>query len=283
MPNGCTGSVYHVRLVVVGSSTQVGMGPGYCWPGGYTGGVLPSHCSRLREGSRQRSGPRKPCKGWSGWSGARNTLRGHPPASDPPRKRGPLPAVAGRRWALKAASGPITARFHVKYCKVSQNDEVSPKSMHKASHSPYIQNGLQISPLEILGFPYSAAFSPKELMAHFDPYLRLSVKMTKCRQCVHPPVTRKGRVRYPHTSRSKLLLGRAPHLTLSAVFSTDLFLHVLQEIMTETGVWTWTSNEACGRSILGSILGPIFSKTGPKFSKTGPIFSKTGPKLSKTS
>ena len=61
---------------------------------------------------------------------------------------------------------------------------------------------------------------------------------------------RRGR-KYPHRPRSKLLLGRL--LISSArshptVFSTGLFLTVLQEIMTEMGFWSQTSSEACGRS-----------------------------------
>ena len=71
-------------------------------------------------------------------------------------------------------------------------------------------------------------------MAHFDAHTDFSVKMTKCHPNVHTPVTRSGRPRYPHEHRSKLLLVFAPHLGLSAVFSTDWFLTVLQEIMTET-------------------------------------------------
>ena len=59
--------------------------------------------------------------------------------------------------------GEISALFS----KVSQNDEVSPKYVHKASHSPYIQNGSQKSPLGFLRFPISVAFSHKELIGPF--------------------------------------------------------------------------------------------------------------------
>ena len=90
---------------------------------------------------------------------------------------------------------------------------MSPKSIQKACHSPYFQNGLQKSPLGILGFPFLPAFSHKELIGHFDPWSGLYVKMTKCRSYVHTRVTREGVVRYPHVTRSKLLLGDAPHLT----------------------------------------------------------------------
>ena len=61
--------------------------------------------------------------------------------------------------------------------------------------------------------------------------------------CTQWDVTRRGR-RYPHGTRSKLLLGAAPHLlsaaaelTLFLTFSTDPLLTVLQEIMTETRIW----------------------------------------------
>ena len=91
--------------------------------------------------------------------------------------------------------------------------------------------------------------------------------MTKCRTDVH---TRKGR-RYPTGQRSKLLLltrsssaQREQYLTLVPTFSTDQEYDVLQEIMTETGFWSQTSSEACGRAskqVLNSV------KTGPKLKK----------------
>ena len=59
------------------------------------------------------------------------------------------------------------ARIDLFYCKVSQNLRVSPKSSHKASHSPYFQNGLIKSPLDFLRFPVLPAFSHKELMGLF--------------------------------------------------------------------------------------------------------------------
>ena len=65
------------------------------------------------------------------------------------------------------ASWPIVARFQSFYCKVSQNHRVSPKSVEKAYHSPYFQNGSQKSPLEKLRFPFLLAFSHKELLGPF--------------------------------------------------------------------------------------------------------------------
>ena len=135
--------------------------------GGYTGGVLAQpHCSR-REALRQRSGPRKPCKGWSGWSQGwtdvpaagrllGTTLRARSPC------RLPVP-----RTLRNAASWPIRATFDLFSCKVSQNGIVSPKYVEKASNSPCFQNGLQKSPLEKLRFPFSLAFSHKELLGPF--------------------------------------------------------------------------------------------------------------------
>ena len=59
------------------------------------------------------------------------------------------------------------ARFPSFLSKVSQNGEVSSEKSEKACHSPYIQNGSQKSPLEILRFPFEPAFSHKELMVPF--------------------------------------------------------------------------------------------------------------------
>ena len=53
------------------------------------------------------------------------------------------------------------------YRNLVKNQEVSPKCVEKACHSPYFQNGPEKSALEILRFPLSSAFSPKELMGLF--------------------------------------------------------------------------------------------------------------------
>ena len=132
------------------------------------GRVIPVHSPAARGGSictAKRA--RKPCKGWSGGtygagrpSSPRTTLRAR---SVPCR---PLP-VLGLPSPSKAASGPIKARLGSILRKVSQNGQVSPESVEKAYHSPYFQNGLQNSPLEIPRFPFSVAFSGKELMVPF--------------------------------------------------------------------------------------------------------------------
>ena len=106
--------------------------------------------------------------------------------------------------------------------------------MHKACHSPYFQNGLQKSALGILRFTFSVAFSHKELMGHFEVYLGLYCQNDE----VSTDGTRRGRDRYPHGPREParfcgpLLI--CPWRGILAVFSTTLFLTVLQGIMTET-------------------------------------------------
>ena len=94
-----------------------------------------------------------------------------------------------------------TATFQSLFYKVSQNQQVSPKSVHEACHNPYSQNGLQISPLEFLGFPNLLAFSHKELMGLFSLGTTFTVKMTKCRQNVHA----KGSVDTPPTPQQVAL------------------------------------------------------------------------------
>ena len=138
--------------------------------GGYQEGlyrVLPSHCPEepTRRPATAGSGPPP----WRGWVGSRvggRTNGGgghgqdHPAGPVRTLQVPPCPSLSECRLLAKGA------RFDLNSLKVSQNDEVSPKSAEKASRSPYIQNGLQKSPLEILGFPYIPAFSHKELMGH---------------------------------------------------------------------------------------------------------------------
>ena len=78
--------------------------------------------------------------------------------------RAPEPSLGAPR--ANAASWPIKARIRPLFSKVSQNRIVSPEYTHKACHSPYSQNGLGKSPLKILRFPFSLAFSHKELLGH---------------------------------------------------------------------------------------------------------------------
>ena len=74
-----------------------------------------------------------------------------------PPLRGPVGPPRGPPWYWDPwfpASWPIRARFHVNSCKVSQNGQVSPGNVEKACHSPCFQNGLAMSPLDFLGFPF---------------------------------------------------------------------------------------------------------------------------------
>ena len=135
---------------------------------GYTG--TPSHPARGGPRTSEAC-PGSPARGLE-WVG---TGAGRPGSTEaagsgpvPPSGSGRSPAGPSLYRTLEnAASWPIRARFRPFYCKVSQNGIVSSKSVEKACHSPYFQNELQKSPLEILRFPFCSAFSPKELMVPF--------------------------------------------------------------------------------------------------------------------
>ena len=136
--------------------------------GGYTGGVPTDHAAR-KEGPTQRSGPRKPPVGAGvGGVGPGCVRATQTTTPGPEGLPGPLRCL-GTSPRANAASWPIRARIDLILHKVSQNARVSPKSVEKAYVSPYFQNGLKKSPLEKLGFPFSPAFSHKELMGLFWP------------------------------------------------------------------------------------------------------------------
>ena len=176
-------------------------------------GVLPSHRA-LRDHEQAHPAKRAPeaLKGleWVGWVQRVPTPSRVPAVTSPVptlRARSPFPPPAGAGLpgtglALKRA------RFDLILLKVSQNCIVSPKKCEKAWHSPCFQNGLRKSPLEILRFPFYGAFSHKELMGHFDVSTDFTVKMTKCRQMVHP-WSREVVARYPHVDHAaSCLCGR---------------------------------------------------------------------------
>ena len=127
---------------------------------GYTG-VLPSHLES--GGSDSEAGPGT-LQGveWVVTAAACARALGPPT----PLRYGARSAVLGLSPG-KCASGPIKARLRSISQKLSQNPRVSPKYHEKASHSPCFQNGPQMSPLDFLGFPFSSAFSGKELMGLF--------------------------------------------------------------------------------------------------------------------
>ena len=120
-----------------------------------------------------------------------------------------------------AASWPITARFQVISHKVSQNGIVSPKNVNKACHSPYIQNGAQKSPLEILRFPLLLAFSPKELMVLFLTSGHVLCQNDEVSLDVHTMLSRERVADTPTMlTQQAASVNIAPHL-LSAVFSSN--------------------------------------------------------------
>ena len=140
---------------------------------GYTGyrGVLPSHQGpRPSGGDTSGAGPGSP-KG-AGVGGypcsAHGPVRPSPETthSGPPGSYGARFAVSGLSPSKPRLLANI-ARIDLISWKLSLNAEVSPKSVQKASHSPYIQNEVQKSPLQFLRFPFLLAFSHKELLTLF--------------------------------------------------------------------------------------------------------------------
>ena len=134
-----------------------------------------------------------------------------PRTQSPPSGPGQHPAGASLGLGPLPASWPIRARFRPLFLKVSQNRGVSPEYHHKACHAPCFQNGLQMSALEKLRFPFWLAFSHKELMGSFWPKVGVHCQNDEVSTECTPWDARGGR-RYPHGHRSKLLLVSAPHL-----------------------------------------------------------------------
>ena len=160
-----------------------GAGTGYvggAWLGGYQGGytrvgipgwvyrgVLPSHPSSRGASPDSEAGPGGPLQGvWSGWSGCSGRTVGGTGYIPTLRARSVLWPSLGYT-PLQCPPGTNMARIDLISHKVSQNQEVSPEMLEKACHSPYFQNWVQMSPLGFLGFPFSRAFSGKELMTLF--------------------------------------------------------------------------------------------------------------------
>ena len=155
VPNGLAGTSAGVR----GGCTWGGMGTG-----GYGEGLyrVPTDLWKAEPQTAKRA-PEAPARGWSGWS----EVQRPPGSQNPPFGPGRSSQLALPGSGTLPASWPIGARFDLISKKHSQNGEVSPKSVQKACHSPYFQNGLRKSPLGFLRFPFSPAFSHKELMGLF--------------------------------------------------------------------------------------------------------------------
>ena len=137
-------------------------------PGGYTGGV-PSH---LLAGSkpRQRSGPRKAQGGWSGWSGCSGRATGYGgtgrsvPPSGPGRSHPWALPVPPSQMSHLGPKGRDSSQYSVKLVRTTKCRQEMCK---RPVIVPVCQNGSEKSPLEILRFPFSVAFSCKELMGPF--------------------------------------------------------------------------------------------------------------------
>ena len=185
---------------------------------GYTGYYPATQHAARGANPTSAAGPGRPAgPGVGGW-GAADVLG---------RRRGRLSGTTLRarsvplappcpRYPQNAASGPIGARFHLISYKLSENGVVSPKSVEKACVSPYFQNGVQKSPLNILRFPFSLAFSHKELLVPF-----LTRRHVYCQNdevspgCTHH-VTRERVVNTPTGHVSKLTPVTSSSLTQRA-------------------------------------------------------------------
>ena len=185
------------------ASAGSGWVPGWCRPGGYQGGLYrgstPSHLLARGRPISQRSGPVRLLQGaWSGGDMGLDACRRRC-SWVPPCGPGQACCPPCTQDPLNAASWPIRARFRPLYTKLSENREVSPKYVDKACLSPYSQNGSQKSPLRFLRFPYLVAFSHKELMGLFYPYLILYCQNDEVSPECHPMCT----LRYPHGHRQQ--------------------------------------------------------------------------------
>ena len=171
------------------------------------------------------------------------------------------PGPASLVWALsssKAASWPIRVRFDLISYKVSQNGNVSPESVEKAYVSPYITKRVR----KVTSWISQISRFPSLLSQGINgPYLTVHGTLLSKRRsvdgCAHPCTRETDGQIPPRTTAASCFWWSAPHLTQRehlTVFSTDPFLEVLQEIMTETVILGTSSSEACGRSILRSIL-----------------------------
>ena len=133
-------------------------------PGGYT--RYPAR-SRLPEESPRYSeaGPGTPAGGGVGGTWAR-TLRDRScvRASEPTLRARSVPLQdPSQVLSLSSGKGRDYGPFSIKLVKTSKCHR---KVSKRPAVVPIFQNGSGKSPLEIPGFPFCAAFSPKELMGH---------------------------------------------------------------------------------------------------------------------
>ena len=157
--------------VCTSGGVRAGYGTRVVWVGGYTGWVIrvPGRAHRLLEerypDPAERA--RRPCRGRSGGVWVARTYGGRGRAPVPPSGPGRSPWALPVQDPWECPPRTNTARFDLIFHKVSQNGEVSLKSVHEASHSPCFNFRVQKSPLDISRFPFLVAFSHKELMTLF--------------------------------------------------------------------------------------------------------------------
>ena len=139
------------------------------------------------------------------------------------------PAGPGRSCARPSLSGSLIAALQPKgrdstliSIKLVKMTKCHRNMSKRPSLVPNSQNGSRKSPLDFLRFYFSAAFSHKELLDHFEPTTDFIVKTAKCRQVVHRNVTRSGRSDTP-TATQQAASVAAPHLSWRGC-RIDLFL-----------------------------------------------------------
>ena len=169
---GDPGRVVHDAATVWDGSRQVGIQGGYTggYTGGYARGVLPSHRARKSHipAKRARTALQGP-----GVVGIWDWTRDRRWAAPGPPLRGPVGPMLGPPCPgpLDAASWPIrrdSTSFLIKLVKTTKCHQ---KTSKRPAIVPVSQNGLKNSPLDFYRFPFSPAFSHKELMGHFEPWV----------------------------------------------------------------------------------------------------------------
>ena len=168
-------------------------------------GTIPAHRPRAREQppTSDRRERALPCRGRVGRMQAGTV----PFACDPGRPE-PTPAGPGRyspapgRGLPGSSSSSRSGRdmdlFSVKLVKTAKCHQ---KVTKRPSLVPIFQNGSRKSPLDILGKPFCSAFSHKELMGLFEPWVDYYCQNDEVSPVCTPLfVTRKGRSIPPDTA-----------------------------------------------------------------------------------
>ena len=146
--------------------------PGWGIPGWVLGGLyrVPSHAAR-GDTCDSEAGPGSPSRG-AGVGGHRGRANGGP-VRLPDHPAGPVgppcgpPCLGPLEWP-SWTKGRDSDLISIKLVKTA---ECHQKCAKRPVIVPIFKNGSQMSPLDFLGFPYYAAFSHKELMGRFDPYV----------------------------------------------------------------------------------------------------------------